>query len=70
MSVIKSCKGCTERYPACHDTCEKYLKEKRENQEALEKYRKENAGCRQLDEMGVSRRIKNFKKHGRRNGKV
>lgn len=23
-----SCKGCSDRYPACHDKCEKYKKEK------------------------------------------
>lgn len=37
MNYIRSCKNCTERYPACHDKCEKYLKEKRD----YENYKKE-----------------------------
>ena len=36
----------------------------------MDKYRKETYGSRQLDVMGVDRRIKNFRKHGRSYGKV
>lgn len=35
------CKGCTERYRACHDSCEKYLAVKEKNdaaREAKQKY--------------------------------
>ena len=28
MAVSFSCKGCADRYPGCHDKCEKYQKEK------------------------------------------
>lgn len=28
MKVIYSCKGCEDRYPGCHDHCEKYIEEK------------------------------------------
>lgn len=70
MSVIKCCKDCTERHLACHDSCEKYLSEKKEKQDAMDRYRKETDGSRQLDVMGVDRRIKNFRKHGRSYGKV
>lgn len=28
MDRIKVCHGCTERYPACHDHCDKYKQEK------------------------------------------
>jgi hypothetical protein len=34
-SVITSCRDCKERYPACHDTCEKYQNAKRERDEQL-----------------------------------
>ena len=30
--VGKYCRGCTEREPGCHDTCEKYLKAKEERE--------------------------------------
>ena len=40
------CKDCAERYRACHDTCEKYLKVKRERElrKALQKADKEPVG--------------------------
>lgn len=34
MSLIKCCKDCSERYPACHDSCKRYIKEKTEALEA------------------------------------
>ena len=37
MNYIRCCKDCKERYPACHDKCERYIKEK----EAYEKYKRE-----------------------------
>lgn len=30
MSTITVCKDCTDRHPACHDSCERYLAEKKE----------------------------------------
>lgn len=42
MNRIKVCHGCTERYPACHDHCEKYIQAKQdwENQKELIKENK------------------------------
>lgn len=41
MNVYKwPCKGCTERYPACHDSCERYLEVKAKNQACEDNYRK------------------------------
>lgn len=37
MSLIKCCKGCEDRRPACHDTCERYIKEKTVSLEARTK---------------------------------
>lgn len=48
------CKNCTERYRACHDTCEKYLAVKRKNDAINEARRKD----RDIDEyiIGMIRR--------------
>lgn len=34
MALIKCCKNCAKRYPACHDFCERYIAEKSESLEA------------------------------------
>lgn len=34
MSVIKCCRDCDQRYHACHDVCQEYIKEKTESLEA------------------------------------
>ena len=44
MALIKCCKGCVERHPACHDTCEKYLSQKNADLEARQRYKKEHHG--------------------------
>lgn len=31
--TIGVCRECTERHPACHDTCERYIKRKAEYEE-------------------------------------
>ena len=41
--MINCCKGCQERHLACHDKCEKYLKEKEENDKANKWLRNVNA---------------------------
>lgn len=42
MNVYKwPCKECTERYPACHDSCERYLAVKAKNQAIEDKLRKD-----------------------------
>lgn len=40
---MNPCKGCEERFPACHDSCEKYQAWKKDREEAKEKRRKYNA---------------------------
>ena len=60
--IIKCCKDCTERYPACHDHCQQYRAEKKKNDDIVDKYRKQMSGQRQLDVMGVEKRIKNYKR--------
>lgn len=37
---ITCCKGCTKRYPACHDHCKTFLKQKAEKQKENEAERK------------------------------
>lgn len=37
MSLIKCCKDCKDRHPACHDSCDKYQKEKTESNKARDK---------------------------------
>ena len=44
MKKIKCCLDCTDRYPACHDSCEKYIAEKAEydaEQEIINKKRRQ-----------------------------
>lgn len=45
MAVIFSCKNCVPptRHVGCHSTCEKYLKEKSENDQIREKRQKEQS---------------------------
>lgn len=63
--IIKCCKDCKQRYRACHDTCPEYLAEKHKNDEIVANYRKQTNGGRQLDAMGVQRRIKQYKRKER-----
>ena len=37
MQKITVCKDCPDRYPACHDRCDKYQEAKRKVQEEKEK---------------------------------
>jgi hypothetical protein len=34
--VGRYCRDCKDRYPACHDTCEKYLEAKKEHEEYVQ----------------------------------
>lgn len=43
MSIFKSCYHCKERYPGCHSTCSKYLKEKEEWEAIKAKMEKDRA---------------------------
>lgn len=44
--MIRCCMGCTDRHLACHDKCDRYLKEKEENDKANEWLRNVNASSR------------------------
>lgn len=37
MALIKCCKDCKDRHPACHDSCYKYQREKTESNKARDK---------------------------------
>ena len=39
-SRIQSCRECTDRYLGCHSKCEKYIREKAENDAINEEIRK------------------------------
>ena len=39
MKNIDTCRGCTERYPACHDHCKRYLDAKAEMLEQRQQYK-------------------------------
>lgn len=39
---MNPCKGCEERFPACHDVCEKYQAWKQERAKTKEKIRRFN----------------------------
>jgi hypothetical protein len=43
--AIFSCKGCPDRHPGCHSTCQKYLEEKAQ----YEELRAENAKKRAIE---------------------
>ena len=49
-SGIKSvCYECKDRYPACHDSCEKYSEAKAEFEERKEKIRTEREKFKEID---------------------
>lgn len=61
---VTCCRYCEERYPACHDTCEKYLKERAENLVIHDKMMKDHMLNNQFTKMAVQR-----KERRRRSGK-
>ena len=62
MSRISSCKGCEERYEACHDSCPKYLAEKKADLEARQRYKQEHYGDIILHQHYSERAVKNMRK--------
>lgn len=40
-TILSTCKDCTDRYPACHDKCEKYKEAKAKWTEQQQKIREE-----------------------------
>lgn len=45
MVTIRSCKNCSDRFPGCHDKCERYKADKEAN-EAEKKARHDEWLCR------------------------
>lgn len=64
LNTIGTCKDCKERYPACHDHCERYLTAKKEIIERKMAYRKAVDGEYQLMQMRDKKKIKKMKKYG------
>lgn len=68
-SVVGSCKDCEDRYPACHDTCEKYQKAKEESEERKQrilKAKRENQVFTEYKVTKIARERKQGKTAGRR----
>ena len=63
---ITCCKDCTERteFGRCHSTCEKYLNQVKEKNEAHERYIKENLGNFQLHKRASEKLNKRIKRYG------
>lgn len=61
MKCIRCCKDCSSRYSACHDTCERYKKEKEEYQEDKEMRYKEAHKREQYDEFRAEQVRKAYK---------
>ena len=63
--IDKCCRDCTERYPACHDYCERY-------QVALDDWNERKAMKKKADEFYIYKieNIRKDEKRRRRNGRV
>ena len=60
-----TCKGCPDRTPGCHGTCEKYQKEKREHDALKAKWNAENAircGLEEQKYKAVSKAVKTLRR--------
>lgn len=62
------CYGCEERYPACHDTCEKYKEARAEYDQRKETILKEKNKDREHDTYKLHS-VRKAKKEGRNHGK-
>lgn len=62
MPKINCCKDCEERYPACHDTCQRYQAEKKADLDARMRYKEKNLGNTQLHQIASDRFAKRLKK--------
>lgn len=61
-NLIGTCRGCEDRHPACHDTCERYQKRKAECDEFREYVRKQKASelyLYKIDSISESKARKN-----------
>ena len=59
---ITVCRDCKERYPACHDYCEKYKEQKQSELDALKSDRKQRTGDYILHQMYSERMVKRNKR--------
>ena len=62
MSRISSCRYCEERYEACHDTCPKYLAEKKADLEARQRYKEKHQGELLLHQYCSEKAVKSMRK--------
>ena len=65
-TVGHCCKDCAERHPACHDTCEKYIKAKAEWTEIQEKIKHERNLTWSFDTYHFDQVVKRQIKRGKR----
>lgn len=63
--MITCCKGCTDRCaePSCHETCEKYLAEKKKEEEIRTKKRSDSIYCSYAKNASIERKLEWRKKH-------
>lgn len=60
----RPCKNCTERYPACHDTCPKYFAATMENEKEREFIKREKHKFTDLNSHVIESKQKCKRKHG------
>ena len=63
---ITTCKDCTERHPACHDTCPKYLAATLEIESQRDAIRREKHKFTDLNSHEIESKQKYKRKHGRK----
>lgn len=53
-TILETCKGCTDRHPACHDTCERYKAAKVEWDNRRENIKTEKRRLQAIDSYQIS----------------
>lgn len=61
---IASCKDCTERYPACHDTCPKYFAARMELDNEKEHIKREKHKFTDINSHFIEGKQKAKRRHG------
>lgn len=61
--TITTCHNCTERHPACHDTCERYITEKKERDAKVAEIRKNKRLSLELYHHKIEKMRQEDKKH-------
>lgn len=62
-STIGTCRDCEERYPACHDYCEKYQTAKKKRSEEIQEIRKNKRLSLELYHHKIEKMRQEDKKH-------